>query len=131
MHLTAVSILILMWNPCIFASDSVFSFGKNRLEFTERDGVILSKSCLEPESNRLKCDVLDKIKKASLKTLKRTFGGQNPGAVACETQLGGIIVLGVDDEGNELTFCRFEDGSLVSTSSIRKVALENDIRPKK
>jgi putative hemolysin len=53
-------------------------------------------------------------------------GGKNPGSVLCKLALHGQVELATDPQGNELSLCRFPDGSFASTGSLVAWARAND-----
>ena len=78
---------------------------------------LLSSDCFNSEDT---CEAL----KAMKKKLKLTFaqkelsGGKNPNSLKCSKGHQGRVLILKDDDGNENSFCRFSDGSLVSTSDL-------------
>jgi len=90
--------------------------------------LIYSASC-----KKYKCKSLIESKKVSWKSLSEDslLGGKNPGAVLCKESLRKNIVYLKDLQGNESTFCHFEDGSLISSSSLIQIADENKAKGKK
>jgi putative hemolysin len=77
-------------------------------------------------SHRNTCKALLKLPQATLSAVRGELsGGRNPGAVVC-LKLGGESVVGLDVRGNENSFCRFDDGSLISNGSLHAHAREND-----
>jgi len=73
-----------------------------------------------------KCQAIRKLKEVSLKKLGKALeGGANPGAVAC-LKVGGKSLIAVDSRSNQNSFCRFEDGSFVSSGTLHFYARQND-----
>jgi hypothetical protein len=71
------------------------------------------------------CDASKAIKKADLAKIGKDLFGRNPGAMLCSEQLGGTVVWSRDAKGNERTFCKFKDGSLVGSGTLAYYGHEN------
>jgi hypothetical protein len=76
------------------------------------------------------CVALNKLERATLKGIpaSRFQGGKNPGSVVCSDVLRGEVQIGTDPQGDEQSFCVFNDGSLVSTGSLAAQARYRDSR---
>ncbi len=93
----------------------------------DRDAKILAdENCFIQKE---KCQALQALKIASFKGLEKHFkNGANRGAVACQRRLKGLVMIAYDRNGNEETFCKFKDGSLLASDSIWFHAFENDAK---
>ncbi len=79
------------------------------------------------KNGQLGCDAYAALKKVSMKTLAGELaGGVEPGAVMCVKALAGKVVLGVDRQRNENSFCQLRDGSMVSLGGLAYHARKND-----
>jgi hypothetical protein len=86
----------------------------------------LSKDC-EKSPGKFKCDAYSALAKASI-TGTYPKGGASPGAVICESKLGGQVMIGKDSGRNENAFCLFNDGSMVSCGSLAYFGRKNDLK---
>lgn len=119
--------------PLLFAL-AAFAAELPRTEFTFLQGKIafvtdeaakltVSADCLKTDGS-LQCDATAGLKDLSWK--KRKKGDQNPGSALCQDQLKGTVVVGKDSAGDENSFCRFPDGSMVDGGSLIHRARKND-----
>lgn len=106
--MTAALIALLM--PIAFATDeAVYRMAGKEYAFQRTaNGDLISKECKDCMASKLK------PKYARVKIT----GGMNPGAVLCKKALKSEVVIGVDKEGNQQSFCLFKDKSMVSTGSL-------------
>jgi putative hemolysin len=104
---------------------SIFKFGNKNIEFIVQNKLVISKNCSQI-SPPAKCMATKSIMNVSFLAINRMEGGVNPGARICKMQAGGHVLLGVDSKGNEMTFCRFADDSLISNDSLIYASLQND-----
>lgn len=74
------------------------------------------------------CDAIKALKEISLKLLSPgdLIGGKNPGAVLCHKLPKAGVIFMYDLQGNQNSFCQFEDGSMVSSSTMVIYAEKND-----
>jgi hypothetical protein len=102
-----------------------FSFLQGKFTFVtdEANKLTVSSDCLK-EDGSLKCDATSGLKNLSWK--KRKKGDENPGSALCQKQLKGTVVVGKDAAGDESSFCRFPDGSMVDSGSLIYRARKND-----
>lgn len=125
--------MLLSFLACLALQASTTSFAREEMAQYRIEGVLtpfvklekadllISKSCAQSE-----CNAKTALKRAS--TIGLDFsGGANAGAKICRN-IGGDIVIGADDSGNQLSFCRFNDGSMVSSGSVYSAALKNDLK---
>ena len=68
--------------------------------------------------------VLNKVSKNSLNA-GDLYGGANPGPLLC-LQVKGEVVMGEDLKGNQNSFCRFKDGSIVDNGTLTYYGIMND-----
>ena len=104
-----------------------FRINDQEVEFKADEGasLLLSASCVKA-SGGYDCAAFRARRKASLRAVtSRLIGGANPGAVICRG-LGAEVVNGRDSSGNENSFCRFSDGSMISSGSLVAAGLTND-----
>lgn len=106
-----------------------FRIGDKDQSFTllEERHITISSNCVERESLK-KCNAAQALKRANLSKLGKDLFGRNPGAMLCSEQLGGTVVWSKDEKGNERTFCRFKDGSLVGSGTLAFYGRENSAR---
>ena len=100
-----------------------FNDGKKLFVTDESRRLTVSRSCLQKDG-RLKCDAVDRLGRLSWKKLAP--GPQNPASLLCEKQLHGAVVLAKTEKGDENSFCRLADGSLVDGGSLIYRARKND-----
>ncbi len=102
-----------------------FSF---KTEVNRRLGIMVNPACAVDRPSH-PCGAIVFAKRASKKALSKEelSGGKNPGAVLCHRSDGSRVVIAEDPNGNQASFCVFKDGSLISSSSLLKMALRNDL----
>ena len=111
------------------AAESVWKIDDKAIQLFEdkEKHWVISKSC-RSEQGVLNCDAVRAARKASLSKAAGPHsqdGGANPGARVCET-VGGEVVIAVDQDRNERSFCRFGDQSLIESGSLHYHAMRND-----
>ncbi len=108
-----------------FATEEIWKMGDAFLSFerSETDKSLYSTNCKVK-----KCQALDALKKVSMKKINSDdlLGGKNPGAVICHKIDKARVVILKDLDGNENSFCLFEDKSMVSSSTLYREAKVND-----
>ena len=107
-----------------------YHISEHDVDFVSDSGkhLTLSKQCLK--GAELFCLAFESTKKASLKSIYgRLQGGVNPGAVICRG-VGGQVIVGVDSEKNENSFCLFSDRSLIDNGSLVYFGSNNDAKGK-
>jgi putative hemolysin len=92
--------------------------------------LLVSPRCLmkDPKAwqKNQKCEAIQKLKTLSLKGSETLLAdGANPGAVVC-LKTGGKIFTALDAKSNQISLCKFSDGSFVSSASLHHYAREND-----
>jgi hypothetical protein len=87
------------------------------------DDVRVSATC-QKGPGPLSCDALRQIRQGAPVEIPRRFldGRQSPGVKVC-TKLGLPTLVGRNPMGSEDSFCRFADGSLVSTGVLERFAM--------
>lgn len=112
------------------ASETVtFHFRSGPEAFTRRpaERLVVSKSCEKPDGT-LACMAVDTTAPLSWARARRQAGeagGASPGSHLCEEQRKGTVVMGTDDKGDETSFCRFTDGSMIDNGSLIHRARKN------
>ena len=111
------------------ANSQVYRFGTAEVEFWnfEDDKISVSSHCIK--NSQLKdCDAIRGIKIVSFKRIERAkFGGINPGAMICEQQLNGFVMVGIDTASqNENSFCKLPDGSIIDNGTLISYGIKND-----
>jgi hypothetical protein len=93
---------------------------QTQILYYSRENVRVSGQCRNP-AGQLGCAALQQVRGAPPVMVGRgeMGGGKPAGVVAC-TKLGNQLALGVNPNGNEEQFCRFRDGSLLSTNSLEQ-----------
>lgn len=82
-----------------------------------RADVRVSASCRTPEG-RLACEALAQLRGAPIEVPKRSLDGRMSAGVKACMQTGRNVLVGRGPSGNEDSFCRFQDGSLLSTGAL-------------
>lgn len=125
-----ISLILALSALNAFAADlslpkSEFTFKQGTIAFVtdESAKLTVSADCLKPNRS-LKCEATDGLKNLSWK--KRKKSDRNPGSFLCEAQLKGIVVMGRNAAGDESSFCRFADGSMIDSGSLVHRARIND-----
>lgn len=88
-----------------------------------RENVRVSAQCRNA-AGQLGCAALAQIRGGAppVAIAKGELTGKPAGVIAC-TKLGNQLLLGVNPGGNEEQFCRFKDGSLLSTNSLEQYGI--------
>ncbi len=95
-----------------------YHLGKQEFTVQEREpGVWVNVGCQK------ECFELAGLKKASMKDLPKYPGpgGRNPGAALCKYSAKGKVFIAYDDKRNQQSFCKFADGSYVTSGSFLAV----------
>lgn len=81
-------------------------------------GALLSRRCIESKSG---CQALSAVKKKLEMsfTEEQLSGGKNPASLLCSHGHKGEVLILKDKEGNENSFCRFADRSIVRANDLR------------
>lgn len=92
--------------------------------FFAQQNVRVSAQCRQP-NGQLACDAIRQLRNAPPVELSNSAlnGGISAGTRVCQT-LKRQLVSGRDGSGNEDGFCRFADGSMVSTGALEQYALQ-------
>ena len=112
-----------------FANNHFLVFGKTLVEFGdfETENIMISGDCIK-KSKIANCEAYKTIKSASYKKIKRPrIGGINAGALMCEQQFDGIVLIGIDNSThNENSVCKLSDGSMIDNGTLIFYGLKND-----
>lgn len=101
-------ILISFISLSAFASETFkYEIGTTTVIFHKEDSFIVNRSCLQ------KCQAYKQALKHKDQQVspQDRVGGKNPSSVKCTKYLGGDVVFGSDDGGNQQSFCLFTDKS--------------------
>lgn len=110
------------WNLETFALDGNPPLGFLRIESQQ---LLISKDCLQ-NNGKLRCAAFTALNHASLRRVRELQkGGAHPGALICE-KLGGYVLVGENQHGDQNSFCLFDDRSSVSTGSLLTRGVLND-----
>jgi putative hemolysin len=117
--------LIITFNFLSFASsrEEIFTIANKKITFTHypEERITISEKCASLEKNVF-CKNIDFLKTLHDQKLATNLeiapGGANPGAVVCNQVLKGIVVMGVDEKGNENSFCKMPDGLLIDSGTL-------------
>lgn len=109
----------------VFAVEEVWKHGSDFYSFSQNAEKkwLISSNCEEKD-----CMAKDVLRKISMKSLKQgdLLGGKNPGAVLCHKIKKADVIFLSDLQGNQNSFCKFNDGSIVSNSTLVIYAEKND-----
>ncbi len=99
---------VFMTNLSFASKVLIYRFGTLKVGFVEEDGFRVNKGCKEK-----KCQALIQALKFKDAQLAPDLlqGGKNPSSVKCKQLMGGKILIGLDENGNEQSVCRFSDDS--------------------
>jgi hypothetical protein len=108
-------------------SQSVFSKeltpDKNKFRFNNlyvfftvtQDQFLINRSCIKGD-----CQAYLAFKNNGIINEKINLSfGKNPGSVWCSKKLKGTVLIGVNDFGDQQSFCQFQDNSFISTSAFK------------
>lgn len=122
-------VLILFFGSSVWASSQIYSFGQVDVEFWnfETERITISNHCVK-DSQLADCEAIRGLKIVSFKRIERAkLGGPNPGALLCEQQLNGFVIVGIDKSSkNEGSFCKLPDSSIVDNGTLIYYSLMND-----
>lgn len=121
-----VLLFVLLYSIQIHAVEEVWKLGSTFIPLSQNPAKkwLISLHCEE----QVPCMAREELKKISMKLLEKgdLKGGKNPGAVLCHKISDASIVFLSDLQGNQNSFCKFKDGSMVSSSTLVIYAQEND-----
>lgn len=107
-----VLLLLISLNAFALNRPEVFVFGRNNIFFEERrKDLYLNKSCKDE-----KC-LAFKLTKEKIKFPKLKGYQANPTSYTCKNELKGTVIIGRDLKGNEQSFCRLSDKSMILLNS--------------
>ena len=111
---------IILFSQVLLASELIFTDGQKKyyFDFNQKNMLIISKNCNN------KCDAFKVLQ--NIKFEKFKSGGANPGAVICEDQLHGNVLILTDTSKDQTGFCQFLDKSLIALGSLQAIALKNN-----
>lgn len=128
----AKPILLILINVSLAhasTNSQTFLFGKTTVTFTDFDvsRITISSNCIK-NSKVGDCAAIRGLKTVSFKKIERPkFGGANPGALICEQQLHGIVMVGINQNTkNENSFCKLADGSIIDNGTLIFYGRKND-----
>jgi hypothetical protein len=88
-----------------------------------RENVRVSAQCRNA-AGQLGCSALGPIRGGAPVTLSKSeLGGRPAGALACK-KLNNSMMTGLNQKGDEETFCRFPDGSWLSTNTLEQYGVK-------
>ena len=88
--------------------------------------MMISDSCRR-RGDRFNCHAYNALKLASMDAVSHYIdSGVEPGAAICYYLLEANPVTGFDSDENEISFCEFEDGSLVDNATVFYYGFKND-----
>jgi hypothetical protein len=118
-------LFVLLISFKAFAVEEVWKLGSDFMPLSQNAEKkwLISLHCEEKD-----CMAKDALRKVSMKLLEKgdLQGGKNPGAVLCNKLKNADIVFLSDLQGNQNSFCKFKDGSIVSSSTLVIYAEKND-----
>lgn len=116
-------ILLTIWFTALGHAESggpnfLIEGKRQAFSLDQGNSLLVSRECRNQGGKT--CQALLAWKKTSAKSAAHAPipGGLNPGAYLCKNVLRQEIVIGTDAHGNESSFCRFGDGSLLDNGSL-------------
>jgi len=96
---------------------------QTQILFYSRENVRVNGQCRNP-AGQLGCAALAQIRGGAPPVVigRMELNGRPAGAIACQ-KLGNPMVTGINQGGNEETYCRFRDGSLLSTNTLEQYGI--------
>lgn len=92
--------------------------------FYSRENVRVSSQCRTP-SGQLQCAALQQLRNGMpVEIPRRELDGRTSAGVKACTKLGLSIVTAFNQVGDEESFCRFADGSLLSTGTLERYGVK-------
>lgn len=90
--------------------------------FYTRENVRLSGQC-RSAAGQLDCAALRQLRGAPVEIPKSELDGRTSAGVKACSKLGVPVVIAVSQNGDEESFCRFADGSLVSAGTLERYGI--------
>ena len=118
-----ISFFLLLNSLTAFASETKFTVGQQKLTIYNYDEQRIgsSEKCDSVTKNKF-CASLEFLKDLGKNTkaakLPQSTGGANPGSAICNSVLKGIVIVGVDPNGNENSFCKMPSGIYVDSGTL-------------
>jgi hypothetical protein len=83
-----------------------------------KKSLTISTDCLRPH-DKFKCDAYTAFGKRKQIVVPpgELHGGSNPGGYKCR-KLGGTVLIGTEENHDEMSVCKFDDGSLLDIGSL-------------
>lgn len=123
--LPAVLWLFALFSQEVWGTEEIWKRGEAFLPMSNNrsQNWLISLHC-----ERAACQAKSALKNVSFKSLSSSMlvGGKNPGAVLCHQMPQAMVVFMQDLQGNQNSFCKFADGSMVSSSTLVMYANKND-----
>lgn len=95
---------------------------QTQILYYSRENVRVNGQCRNP-AGQLNCAALAQVRGgAPVPIAKSELSGKPAGVIACQ-KLGNQLVTAVNAGSNEETFCRFKDGSLLSTNTLEQYGI--------
>ncbi len=88
----------------------IYSFGELKVVFHQVNGEWVNKSCRDENCLALKMARLFKDAPLAPSDL---MGGKNPRAIKCKLVMKGKVIIGLDKNRNQQSFCKFSDDSFL------------------
>ena len=82
----------------------------------KKNNIIANESCFKED-----CIAIKSLRKNILMSELNLAGGKNPGSVACAQVLKGKVIMLKNQQAGTQSFCRFQDGSIISNDSIYSI----------
>ena len=91
-------------------ASEIYRFGKLVVAMDKVDGIFVNRNCLDKSCLAYKAYLSSKNKNPSVDDLA---GGKNPLAVKCKKIMKGKVLIGLDKNRGEQSFCTFPDDSFL------------------
>ena len=106
--------------------NEVWNFGTEKVQilYWTRENVRVSAQCRNA-AGQLSCAALNQIRGGAPQIVVSggELKGKPAGVMACK-KLNNAMTAGINDQGNEEQFCRFPDGSWLSTNTLEQYAVK-------
>lgn len=97
----------------------IFTFANRKVAFIDLPGksLLISADCLT-KTKKIKCLAYDRLMKSKPGEINQRTIDMHPGAFICREKVKGKVIVGMDKDGNQNSFCQFKDGSIVDNGSL-------------
>ncbi|MFZ4713057.1 MAG: hypothetical protein ACOYL6_05080 [Bacteriovoracaceae bacterium] len=106
--------LILLSQTKVWAKGRTYKIQGQYYHVQFSKGITASPRCFKTES----CMAMNEARKLKGTKKNSSINGKNPLSLLCKDRLNSKVVVGSNEEGEEVSFCLFPDQSVISCASL-------------